>query len=141
MSNSKLIAGLMGPLLLAVGFSMLLRRHLFPIMVDQLATAYAVVFISGMLALVAGVAIVRVHNVWVQDWPVAVTIFGWLAIVGGLSRMFFPDRAMSIASRVAHSGGLTLGAIVTLALGAFLTFKGYEEEIRCVLGQRPGPPR
>src|SRR5690242_14183385 len=33
------------------------------------------------LLFVAGLAIVRVHNVWVGGWPVLVTVLGWVAVL------------------------------------------------------------
>ena len=128
MSDSKYIAGLMGPVLLAVGASMLLNAGLFPAMASQLASNYGLVFIAGMIALVAGIAIVRVHNIWEPSWRVVVTIFGWLAIVGGVTRMLLPDRAAAIAGTVAESGAIPIAGAVALALGALLTFKGYLSE-------------
>ena len=35
--------------------------------------------ILGMFALLAGLAIVNTHNLWVSDWRVIITILGWLA--------------------------------------------------------------
>ena len=40
-ANSKLIAGFMGPLLVAMGVAMLLNRDLFPAMIGQIAQSYA----------------------------------------------------------------------------------------------------
>ena len=126
MAPTKLIAGLMGPLLLAIGVAILLNRDLFPAIARQLSQNYAVVFIAGMLALVAGVAIVRVHNIWSGGWPVIVTVLGWLSIVGGLARMWLPQLAGPITDAVASNPAiLLLAAIVVLALGGFLTFKSY----------------
>src|SRR5688572_26534708 len=101
MGQSRLIAGLLGPLLMAMGSAMLINRDLFPTIIGQLAHNYGLVFLSGLLMFVAGVAIVRVHNVWVVGWPTIVTAFGWLAIVGGLVRMWFPERAVPIAETFA----------------------------------------
>lgn len=36
---------------------------------------------SGFFALVMGLAIVNAHIVWVMDWPVIITIFGWAAVI------------------------------------------------------------
>ena len=69
MAHSRLIAGFIGPVLLALGVAMLINRDLFPAMVGQLADSYALIFLSGILSLLAGIAIVRVHNVW-SGWPV-----------------------------------------------------------------------
>ena len=92
MAPTKLIAGLIGPLMAAIGIAMLLNRQAFPEMVSQLAQNYAIIFLSGALSLLAGVAIVRVHNVWTGGWPVIITILGWLLIVGGLARMWCPQE-------------------------------------------------
>lgn len=127
MTTSRYIAGLMGPLFLVIGLSLLLNHAMFPVMVEQLSLNYAVVFLAGVVALVAGIAVVRAHNVWEGSWRVIVTILGWLAIVGGIVRMLFPDRAAEVAGGFATGGPLWLGAVVTLALGGFLTYKGYEK--------------
>ena len=47
-----------------------------------------VVYLSGVLMFVAGLAIVRVHNRWARDWTVLVTLAGWFSGTLGLFRMF-----------------------------------------------------
>jgi hypothetical protein len=42
------------------------------------------IFLSGILLFVAGVAILRSHNVWTGGWPVVVTVLGWLALLDAL---------------------------------------------------------
>jgi hypothetical protein len=125
-THSKLIAGLIGPLLAAMGVAMLINRDLFPAMIGQLAQSHGLIFLSGILSLLAGIAIVRVHNLWSGGWPVIVTVLGWLAIVGGLARMWFPQMAAPIAETFAGSAaGLLGGGVIVLALGAFLSYKAY----------------
>ena len=126
MAPTKLIAGLIGPVMVAIGIAMLLNRQAFPEMVTQVAQNYAIIFLSGALSLLAGVAIVRVHNVWTGGWPVIVTILGWLLIVGGVARMWCPQKASEIATTFGNDPTLLLVAgAVLLALGAFLSFKAY----------------
>lgn len=128
MSSSKLIAGLIGPLLAAIGAAMLLNSGMFSGMADQLAQNYAVVFLAGVIGLVGGLAIVRFHNIWVADWRVLITIFGWLTAIGGLGRMLIPNQAAAIAQSIVNVAWLPYGAVVPLAIGAFLTWKGYQGE-------------
>ncbi|HXE01738.1 MAG TPA: hypothetical protein VN623_07300 [Hyphomicrobium sp.] len=126
MAPTKLIAGLIGPVMAAIGIAMLLNRQAFPEMITQVAQNYAIIFLSGALSLLAGVAIVRVHNVWTGGWPVIVTILGWLLIVGGVARMWCPKKASEIATTFGSDPTLLLVAgAVLLALGAFLSFKAY----------------
>ena len=126
MAYSKLIAGYIGPLLVAMGAAMLINRGFFPRMIEQMVNDQGLIFLSGILSLLAGIAIVRVHNVWTGGWRILVTVIGWLAIVGGLVRMWIPQYAAPIAETFAVSGaGLAVGGIVVLGLGAFLSYKAY----------------
>jgi F0F1-type ATP synthase membrane subunit a len=126
MAPSKLIAGLIGPALVAAGFALLVNRQVFPEMMTQLSQNYAVIFLSGILSLVAGIAIVRVHNIWTGGWPVIITIFGWLLILGGLVRMWFPQKASNIAASFSNDPPFLLVAgVIVLLIGAFLSFKAY----------------
>src|SRR3954470_710777 len=98
MTSAKTIAGLTGPTLIAIAIAMLLNLGSFPAMVEQVAHEPALIFLSGILLFVAGLAMLRVHNIWSGSWPVLVTVLGWLAVLGGLARMFFPIRLASVAS-------------------------------------------
>jgi len=49
-----------------------------------------VVYLNGTILFVAGLALVRAHNAWRRDWTVMLTLSGWVALVVGLCRMFFP---------------------------------------------------
>jgi len=129
MAHSKQIAGLIGPLLAAIGVAVLINRSLIPTMIGELAHNYGLVFLSGLLILLAGLAIVRVHNVWTGGWPILVTLIGWLAIVSGLVRIWLPQAAAPIAEALArNAAGLLIAGLVVLALGAFLSFKAYGPE-------------
>jgi hypothetical protein len=126
MAPTKLIAGLIGPLMAAMGIAMLVNRRMFPEMAAQLAQNYAVIFLSGILSLLAGVAIVRVHNLWNGGWPVIVTVMGWLLIAGGLARMWAPQMVAPIATSLGGDATLLpVAGLVSLVLGVFLSFKAY----------------
>ena len=125
-AHSKLIAGLIGPVLAAMGIAMLMNRELFPAIVDQISHDYGLILVSGILSLLAGVAIVRVHNIWSGGWRIIVTLLGWLAIAGGLARMWMPQMAGPIAdSFAARPAVLLIAAAVLIMLGGFLSFKAY----------------
>jgi hypothetical protein len=129
MAHSKTIAALMGPLLAAMGVAMLINRNLFPNIIGEVAHNYALIFLSGLLTLLAGIAIVRVHNVWSGGWRILVTVLGWLAILSGLVRMWLPQGAAPMAE--AFSGSVTsvvIGGLVLLVLGAFLSYMAYGSE-------------
>ena len=124
-AHSRLIAGFIGPLLAAMGVAMLVNRELFPVIIDQISHDYGLIIVSGMLSLLAGIAIVRVHNIW-SGWQAIVTVLGWLAIAGGLARMWMPQMAGPFADSIAgRPAVLLIAAVVLLALGGFLSYKAY----------------
>ncbi len=126
MAHSKLIAGLIGPLLAALGCAMLVNREIFPVIIDQISHDYGLIVVSGILLLLAGIAIVRVHNIWSGGWRIIITLFGWAAVVGGLARMWMPQLAGPIANTfTASPAALVVPAVVLLALGGFLSYKAY----------------
>jgi hypothetical protein len=86
-ANSKQIAGLLGPTLIAISITESMNIDIF------VNTSAHLVYLNGTLLFVAGLAIVRVHNRWTGGWPVLVTLVGWLAIFGGLIRMIAPVSA------------------------------------------------
>jgi hypothetical protein len=114
MAGSRDIAGLVGPSLMAIAASEAINLRIW-------ATSLApVVYLNGAVLFVAGLAIVRSHNLWTRDWRVLVTLMGWLGMLAGLYRMFAPE---------ARQGGENLGTYVVIAalfaLGLVLTFNAY----------------
>jgi hypothetical protein len=108
---------------------MLLNLGSFPALAEQISRDPGLIFVSGILLFVAGLAILRAHNIWAGGWPVLVTVLGWLAVLGGLLRMLFPTQLAAIAAAVGGSTGwIIVGAVVLLVVGAFLSFKGYSRD-------------
>src|SRR5678809_1391924 len=97
MASSKRIAGLLGPTIVVMVASEfpLVQPHLYETQIPP------VVYLSGVLLFVAGLAIVRAHNRWRTDWTVLVTISGWFGLALGVVRMFgataYQHQAATIA--------------------------------------------
>ncbi|HXG78102.1 MAG TPA: hypothetical protein VNJ31_02015, partial [Methyloceanibacter sp.] len=74
MSTSKYLARLMGPVLAlaAIGMAIGLMQEgeSYSSLMKEFIGSRALIFITGVLALLAGIAIVNAHNLWVQDWRV-----------------------------------------------------------------------
>jgi hypothetical protein len=126
MATSRYLAKLIGPLFLAIGVGMLLNGRLYQTMGEQFLASYALIYLSGILALPVGIAIVLAHNVWAPDWRILVTVLGWLAIIGGVVRIVFPLFVQHVGGSLMHSAAMPLIAgIVVLVLGLVLSFFGY----------------
>jgi hypothetical protein len=76
--------------------------------------------------LLAGLAIVNLHNTWRANWRVIVTALGWLMTLGGVIRIVAPQVAITIGSTIYSGRTSTIAvALIVGTLGAFLSFKGY----------------
>ena len=126
MQRSIFLAKLIGPLFFFIGLSLLVNQEGLRLMADQLLRNYALIYFSGAITLVAGLAIVNLHNLWVGDWRVAITIVGWLAVIGGIVRIVVPQHAAALGAAELTQPELlfTLGLLVGL-LGAWLSYIGY----------------
>ena len=92
--------------------------------------------ILGMFALLAGLAIVNLHNLWVSDWRVIITILGWLAIVRGALSLSFPNKMYGVGEIIlASRSGTMIIALIVLVLGAFLSWMGYRASKSEVAGR------
>lgn len=126
MTNAELIAGFAGPLFMAIAAALLINRRTVADLVTGTLNGPEFIFFSGLFTLLAGLAIVRAHNVWSAEWTVLVTILGWLCIIGGVIRIIWPERVTTLRSAMMQTeNAVTAWALVTLLLGAFLTAKGY----------------
>jgi hypothetical protein len=132
MTNSTYLARLMGPVMLTIGvgmvFGMLLEGDAYSSLMKEFIASRALIFITGGLALTAGLAVVNAHNLWVPDWRVIVTILGWLLILRGISNLVFPVTVQTLGDRmIASHAGVLAGAAITIVIGAILSVMGYED--------------
>ena len=126
MQTSVFLAKLLGPFFLIVGVSVLINERTFRAIVDEFINSPALVFLSALMILPAGLAIVLTHNVWVANWPVLITLLGWLTIVSGALRLLLPRQAMDMGRKIsAKPNVFYLSAGIWLLVGAVLCFFGY----------------
>jgi hypothetical protein len=90
MQTSVFLARLIGPVMLVVGLAVFANQRAFRDMAEEFLASPALLFLSGMLIMPMGLAIVLTHNVWAADWRVLVTLFGWLNAIGGAVRLLAP---------------------------------------------------
>ncbi len=126
METSLYLAKLIGPLMLVIAAAMLINQDNMRDMAADFLEHRGLIFLAGILTLLAGLAIVLSHNVWVAGWPVIITILGWLSVIGGVFRVVFPDSVRSIGESMLEKKGIfTAGGIVQAVIGAWLCYVGY----------------
>jgi len=126
MDTSLFLARLIGPILLSISAAMLINQVNMREMAADFLEHRGLIFLAGILTLLGGLAIVLTHNVWELGWPVIITIFGWLSVIGGVFRIVFPDSVKSIGQSMLDKPHVfTASGIVQALLGAWLCYVGY----------------
>jgi hypothetical protein len=127
MPTSIFLAKLIGPIFVAVGAGVLVNWALYRKLAEEFLRSRALIYLSGLLTMTAGMAIVLSHNVWsLELWRDIITLLGWLAVIGGAVRIVIPQKTESIGRWfLARPLSFIVGAGVWLGIGAELCFFGY----------------
>ena len=126
MQTSVFLARLIGPVMLAVGIAVFMNQRAFRDMAEEFMASRALLFLSGLLVMPMGVAIVLTHNVWTADWRVLITLFGWLNTIGGAVRLAAPDTVMRTGrAMLRRRHFVTVAAAIWIALGLLFCLFGY----------------
>jgi hypothetical protein len=120
------ISKFLGPVILVLAIPMILSPTSLQETTRRFLADRPLILFSGVLAMTAGLSIVNTHNVWVLDWSLLVTLFGWALVLGGASRIVAPHAVEHVSSSMMNRPTMTrIVGVFWALLGAFLTFKGY----------------
>ena len=126
MSISVILAQAIGLSLTIIGGGMLIRGPKLKPSLKLFLTNPEITVLSGVLTLALGILIVVSHNLWVMDWRVMITILGYLSILRGIVRMFYPEFVINKSMIWLESKkGYNIGLIITFLVGVLLLYLGY----------------
>jgi uncharacterized membrane protein HdeD (DUF308 family) len=109
------IAAVLGPTLVAVTVSEAINLNIW-------SNAHpTLVYLNGLILFVGGIFIVTSHNRWRLRREFLVTLSGWLLVLAGAYRMFFPSAPQLAPSSLTYTFIALLGALgLALSIIAFL---------------------
>ncbi len=116
MEISILLARFLGGFYLIFGLLFITAKTLGRVI--EMTDDKSFVISTGYISLLMGLATVVLHNVWVADWRVAITILGWSTLIKGILKIGFPEIINKQAQR--FKSQQTLEAIMLLLLGGWL---------------------
>ena len=73
---------------------------------------------TGYNSMMLGLATVILHNVWVWDWPVVITIIGWSTLIKSMGKIGFAGLISSQAQK--FKGNQFIESLMIFGIGAFL---------------------
>lgn len=125
MGNSLFLAKFLGAYLTIVGIGIFFNPKNCQRIAHEYGQSAALIYLGGVLALFFGLLITLFHNVWVADWMVIITLFGWLGLFKGTWLIIFPGSIAKFVQRYQGSTRpLKIQASILFLLGIFLMLKG-----------------
>ncbi len=125
MCVSVLYAQIIGLWLFLVALAMVLHQARFKKIVTETLSNMSLMTFSGLIALGLGLIVVVSHNIWVPQWPVIVTLFGWVLIIQGILRIFWPEAFAKMMRDMMAGSGYTVMSWVWLIVGLYLIYAGF----------------
>lgn len=85
------------------------------------------VLIAGFIGIVGGLAIILSHNIWVADWRIVITLFGWVALLKGITYVAFPEMLVNTTTGIFEKKrNRTIALWLAFLLGVYLVSNGFE---------------
>ena len=126
MPAAKVIARLIGPVFVVIGVGILLNAAFYAELVAEAVQVPALVYIYGLMMLVAGLATLNAYRAWTRDWRVIITVLGWLSVIGGVIRIVLPQLVTRLATATIGTPlVLIIAAAIVFVVGGYLSFEGY----------------
>lgn len=126
MDTSIFLAKLIGPMMLVMGLFVVFHPERIRRVGREFLDSEALIFMSGVITLPVGLAIVIAHNVWEANWRALITLIGWIAVVAGIARLAMPDVMRTLGEAMLEKTFMTAvpGALMVV-IGGYLSYHGY----------------
>jgi hypothetical protein len=121
------LAKLIGLFTTVVGLCIGVHKDQSVTTIDALAHSPDVLLVFGVVALLAGLAIVLSHNVWSGGvLPVVITLLGWILVLRGVVLLFLAPETLAGLLEAMQFERLFYAYLgVTVLIGVYLTYAGF----------------
>ena len=120
-----ILAQIIGLYLFIVGIAMLTAPNRFKAALKDFLGNKALFMYSGLIAIIYGLIIVVIHNFWISDWPVIITIVGWIFLIKGLLRLFYTENIMAYSKKAYSKEGFLWISWILIIVGGYLGYMGF----------------
>ena len=90
MELSIFVAKIIAVTYIAMSIGVLMGTISYKKIFQDIEKTPAVVPLMSLFGIVIGFLLIEYHSIWVWDWPVIITLVGWIGLVKGISLMIFP---------------------------------------------------
>lgn len=122
---SNYLAEIWGISIVVICFSLLIKPERIKKIFTEIENE-ASAFLWGFISFVIGITMILSHNIWVKDWQVIITLFGWISVIKGLSLLFLPNFLIKFTKKIEEkSSYIPFFLIIGVFVGLIITYFGF----------------
>lgn len=124
--TSILLAKAFGIYLTVVGVALISHPDRFRAWYNDILANDSQKLLGGTLALFIGVFIIAMHNLWVEDWRIFITVIGYLGLLKGSGLLIFPSFLKNFRPVLDSTNFIyRIAGFAWILYGLFLFYHGY----------------
>ena len=125
MELSIFLAKVFGLYLVIISIAVWLRRKDLGELAISFAQDKVHLYLSGIIFLLLGLALVVSHNIWDTAWQSVISVLGWLTLAKAGIRIFFTNKVGAIVHKAIGSKWYWLVITASLLIGIWLVYIGF----------------
>ncbi len=125
METSIFLAKVIGLVIVISTAAVLIHHKAFRALEEEVVKSPMIAYLAGFTILILGVLLVVSHSVWTLDWRIVITIVGWLVLLKGAGRIFFPNAVRRLIEKKRDNRWFLLAEIVVFLVGLYLLYYGF----------------
>ena len=122
--TSFVLSQFFGLYLLIVAIIMISRVHAYRRMAQKMDPESGTLVLVGLIGLLLGLFFVGIHNVWIFNPILIVTLLCWLTLMCSILLLSTPERMVDMIKRVFRGSGYYVLITVMALLGFVLLIRG-----------------
>lgn len=126
MCISTYLAFVIGSFLLLANLAMLMNRPYYKRCVAEAESSPTITYTLGVIGVIIGLLVVACHNIWIREWPVLITICGWVFLLQGASRLLFPEQTNRTYKQFHGRTGYWMIVTIFMLIGIYLIWEGFQ---------------
>ncbi len=125
METSLFLAKFFGLYLTIIGLVIVVRRDFVQKAISSFLENTAIIFWAGIMALVFGLLVLIAHPVFTFGWKGLITLFGLLAVLKGILRLFMTDKEKIWLGNWWKGNKISYAGYILILCGLYLAYHGF----------------
>jgi len=123
--HSFIIGQILGMYLVITSIIMLARTRYYKEMINNIRPNSGSVVFASSFGLLLGLFLITIHNHWVWEPDIIVTVIAWFIVIKSVLWLAFPEAMLKFVKNTYRGAGYFVVIIIAFILGLLLLTRGY----------------